>query len=58
MAAPKATFVCISVGNTPFFISAIDVPSGDPETALDESVALLGGHLVSLRVPVGDLGTS
>ena len=41
----------------PFFISVIDVPSGHPWTALDASVALLGRHLVPVKVPVADLGT-
>ena len=29
IAVPKGTFVLISLGNTVFFISAIDVPAGD-----------------------------
>ena len=58
MAVPKGSFVLISRGNTVFFKGAIDVPSGDRWTALDASAALLGAHLVSLKVPVGELGTS
>ena len=57
MAVPEGTFVLIPIGNATFFISVIDVPSGDPWTALDASAARLGRHLVSLKVPVGDLGT-
>ena len=30
MAVPEGTFVLISLGNTMFFISVIDVTSGDP----------------------------
>ena len=58
MAVPEGTFVLMSFGNTTFFISVIDVPSGDPQTALDASAALLGRHLVSLNVPVGEPWTS
>ena len=58
MAVPKRSFVFISFGNKVFFISAIDVPSGDRSTAWDASAAFLGRHLVSLKVPVGEPGTS
>ena len=58
MAVPEGTVVLMSLGNATFFISVIDVPSGDPSIALDALAALLGRHLVPLKVFVGDLGTS